>query len=125
VVKIAPRLFPTIDLPDAQVFVEAPLVGRGGVSSTLPQAYVSGALQGALWSRGANVSLVNVSRWKKVVIGKGNATKANVAEAVRLRWPDLYRRTKGDADCIDAVAIALYGLVQVSGPEVLDGLRGL
>ena len=45
---------------DVAVFLEAPIVGRGGARPTIVQAYVSGAVQAALVRRGATVYLVNV-----------------------------------------------------------------
>lgn len=90
-------------------FVEAPVVGRGGVRSTMVQCFTSGAIQGALHELGFVTEIANVSSWKKRVVGKGNATKPEVAEYLRLRWPSLYARTGGDQDLIDACCIALYG----------------
>ncbi len=91
-------------------FIEWPVLGRGGFRSTMVQAFTSGAIQGALHERGCTVHGANVSKWKKVVVGKGNATKPEVAESIRGQWPSLHRAAAGDQDLHDAAAIALYGL---------------
>lgn len=90
-------------------FIESPLVGKGGVRSTLVQAFTSGAVQAALVEGGATVTMVNVGTWKLDVIGHGNATKDDVAEGVRLRWPAFVRSAGEDQDLLDAAAIALFG----------------
>lgn len=90
-------------------YIEAPVVGRGGVRTTMVQCFTSGAIQGVLHGLGFVTEVANVSSWKKRVVGKGNATKPEVAEHLRLRWPSLYARTGGDQDLIDACCIALYG----------------
>mgnify|MGYP003627208534 CR=1 FL=1 len=92
-----------------QAYVEWPVLGRGGFRSTMVQAFTSGAIQGTLHERGCDTQGANVSSWKKAVVGKGNATKEEVAESLRLRWPSLYAGVAGDQDLCDAACIALYG----------------
>lgn len=90
-------------------FIEAPLVGRGGVRSTMVQCFTSGAVQGALSEQGFTTQVANVSSWKKSVIGKGNATKPEVAEYIRCYHPKLFESARGNQDIIDASCIALFG----------------
>ncbi len=90
-------------------FIEAPLVGRGGVRSTLVQAYVNGAVQGMLAEDGWAVHLVPVGTWKKEVVGKGNATKEEVAEWAAARKTGVVTESKNDQDVIDALALCDYG----------------
>jgi Holliday junction resolvasome RuvABC endonuclease subunit len=90
-------------------FIESPIVGRGGVRSTMVQCYTSGAIQASLFDQKVSVALANVSSWKKVVVGHGRATKDGVSEFVRLRWPALYAEASGSQDVADAVCIAHYG----------------
>jgi len=90
-------------------WIEAGVVGRGGVRATLVQSYTSGAIQGKLHECGVPVSTVNVSTWKKNVVGRGNATKEDVGSWLRLRWPYLHSVAGGNQDLMDATAIALYG----------------
>ncbi|MBT7912602.1 hypothetical protein HN588_01690 [Candidatus Bathyarchaeota archaeon] len=106
---------PWTDTKQIQAYVEWPVLGRGGFRSTMVQAFTSGAVQGALHDWGCETHGANVSSWKKQVVGKGNATKDEVARSLQLRWPSLYATVEGDQDLCDAASIALYGrLVQRS-----------
>lgn len=93
----------------SQAYIEAPLVGRGGVKSTLVQAYVNGAVQGMLAEDGWAVHLVPVGTWKKQVVGKGNATKEDVAVWAAARKTGVVTASKNDQDVIDALALCDYG----------------
>lgn len=90
-------------------FYELPVLGRGGFRSTMVQCFTSGAVQGAIHERQCSAHAVNVSSWKKAVVGRGNADKGQVAEHLRLRWNAVYSVAKGNQDIYDASAIALYG----------------
>ncbi|UVF61510.1 RuvC-like resolvase [Gordonia phage DalanDe] len=85
------------------VFMEAPLVGRGGVKTTVLQSKVQGAALagyidgGAEWAREANAS-----RTKKLVIGKGNADKDEIMLWVEESYPDIFEMIEGDQDLADA-----------------------
>jgi hypothetical protein len=107
------------------VFVESPVVGRGGVRSTMVQCFTSGAIQGAFHDAGCTAQVANVSTWKKQVVGKGNATKEEVSKHLRLRWPALFHSAGGNQDLIDASCIAIYGQQllreRVGEPSVLQG----
>lgn len=99
-----------LTMPDTknelEFFIEAPVVGRGGVKSTLVQAYVSGAVQ-AVCNQYGSVHLVNVGTWKKSVLGSGSLAKPDVKRRVRqiAGLPDGL-----DQDFYDATAICIYGL---------------
>jgi Holliday junction resolvasome RuvABC endonuclease subunit len=90
-------------------FYEMPILGRGGFRSTIVQCFTSGAVQGAIYERQCPSYPVNVSSWKKAVVGKGNADKGQVGEFLRLRWNAIYTAAEGNQDVYDATAIALYG----------------
>lgn len=90
-------------------FIEAPLVGRGGVRTTMVQCFTSGAIQGALNGLRFSTQIANVSSWKKRVVGRGNAKKPEVAEFLAKQHPELFRATGGNQDLIDASCIALFG----------------
>lgn len=98
-------------------FYELPVVGRGGVRSTMVQCFTSGAVQATLYDFGIPTHTANVSSWKKAIVGRGNADKGQVAECLRLRWPALYTAAEGNQDAYDAACIALYGR-QLLGQEV-------
>jgi Holliday junction resolvasome RuvABC endonuclease subunit len=91
------------------IWIEDPVVGRAGIRSSVVQAFVSGAAQAAFQSLGWTVQMVNVQRWKAVVVGNGHASKDDIASAVTQHWPDAARITSSDGDLTDAAAIALYG----------------
>lgn len=98
-----------MDGRELHAFVESPIVGRGGVRTTMVQCFTSGAVQGALSGLGFVTQTANVSSWKKHVVGKGNAKKEEVAKYLRLRHPALHAASGGNQDIIDASCIALYG----------------
>lgn len=91
------------------LFLEAPVVGRGGTRSTLVQAYVNGVVQAAFLQAGFTVHLVNVSTWKKDVCGHGHAGKEAVAGVIADKWPAMFRQHGGDQDLLDAAALCIYG----------------
>lgn len=122
--KVAHSAYSTVELMvhkhhlrryDTKVFMEAPVIGRGGAKSTMVQAYVSGAVQAALLSLSIPVTLVNVQVWKKDVVGNGAAGKPQVATAVQQRLSGLkltahWQEINADQDIIDATALMMYGL---------------
>lgn len=85
-------------------FVEAPLLGAGGVKTTLLLGYVAGAVQAGALGAGVPVTMVNVQTWK-AAIGKGNASKDDVLAIMRVLWPELRPEVLGDRDLTDASAI--------------------
>lgn len=99
-----------------RITLEAPTVARGGAGSTIPQAMASGALQAGLAAYiPTPVDLVMVPVWKKSVLSKGNASKAEIAQWVRLNHPDVYKlmvndKNKVDQDMCDAFCIYLYAV---------------
>jgi Holliday junction resolvasome RuvABC endonuclease subunit len=100
-------------------FIEAPLVGRGGVRTTMVQAYVSGVVQSCFVKAGFTVYLVNVQTWKASYCGNGHASKDDVRRAVAGRWPKAARNAGSDGDLIDAAAICDYGSEAASRGQVL------
>jgi Holliday junction resolvasome RuvABC endonuclease subunit len=100
-------------------FIESPIVGRGGVRTTMVQCFTSGAIQGALHEQRIPTQAVNVSSWKKQVVGYGRASKEDVAEHLRLRWNDIFTKAEGDQDIYDAACIALFGCKQLNDNTVV------
>jgi Holliday junction resolvasome RuvABC endonuclease subunit len=88
-------------------YIEAPVTARGGVKTTIVQAFVSGVVQACFVKAAFRVYLVNVSTWKKTVCGNGHADKRSVAQAIKQRWPEI---KTDDQDLLDASGILLYGL---------------
>jgi len=88
-------------------FIEGTVVaGARNLQSTIKQAYVSGPIQACLLINGYDVSLVPIGTWKKLTVGTGNATKEQVSEFVRLRWPAVHASAGGNQDILDSCAIA-------------------
>lgn len=87
--------------------IETPLVGRGGVTTTMKQAYVGGVIRSHLYLAGFEVSDINVSSWKKALTGRGDAQKADVARVVRIAWPKIGGLIGDDGDLADAAGICL------------------
>lgn len=96
-------------------YVEAPLVGRGGAKTTMVQSFVNGVVQACLVKAGFTVTLVNVATWKRIVCGRGDATKPDVARRVRSEWPSVGRACGTDEDLFDAAAICIYGFMHATG----------
>lgn len=108
-------------------WVETPLVGRGGVTTTMKQAYVGGVIRACLVQHGFAVYDANPSTWRSTLGIKGKGTvalKANTARVVKTRWPKIVGLIDGDGDLTDAAAIALHGEQQVHQKGLLVGHAG-
>lgn len=119
------ELFDNADpLMEIHVFIEEPVVGRGGVYSTLAQSKVHGAIAAAFVNSGVcdSVRGTNNSTAKKKVVGKGNASKPEIKAWAKQYWKQLYIVADDgkDQDVIDAGMHNRYG-VAVLG--VMERLR--
>lgn len=98
------------------IAIEEPVLGshnRRGANATIPNAKIHGALLaagGLLKTQGVVVIPANNSRWKKQIVGNGNASKDQITAFVKKTWPRLYREAKGVQDWMDASCIAQYGM---------------
>lgn len=92
------------------VVIEAPIVGA---SRNMRVGVSMGMVAGAIWivagQCGAERLLVEPARWKKAVIGVGNADKQQVAQWLLVRHPEWHARCSSQ-DAIDATCMALYPL---------------
>lgn len=95
------------------VFIEDPVVGRGGARATIVQAKVHGAVVAAFHRSGKceAIKVVNNSHAKKKIVGKGNASKDDIKEWCRVYWRQAYRAAGNgvDQDLLDAAMINRYG----------------
>ncbi|QZE10871.1 RuvC-like resolvase [Gordonia phage ChisanaKitsune] len=98
------------------VFIEEPVVGRGGAYATISQSKVHGAIVAAAYRvKGVErVSGANNSTAKKQVVGNGAAKKEQIADWAAKYWRELYDAAqtynKGDRqDIIDAGMVNRYG----------------
>lgn len=90
-------------------WVEDPIVGRGGVASTMKQVFIQGVVRGHLAHAGFHVYGVHPSTWKADVVGNGRAEKSDVLRAVKTQWPKVVDLIGSDGDLADAAAIRLHG----------------
>lgn len=90
------------------VVVESPIQGMSrNVRVGIQMAMVAGAIVVAARQAGAEVIFAAPTEWKKAVVGRGNANKADVSSFLEIYQPRLYSRCKSQ-DMVDAVCIALY-----------------
>lgn len=99
---------------DTILYIEDPVVGRGGAKV---QAELARA-QAAMMLAAAHVDddhvsniytyTIHLTSWKKSVVGKGNASKKDVAAFVEDRWPEFAKVVPGQQDYYDARCIAEY-----------------
>lgn len=91
------------------LYIEEPVVGKGGAYATIKQSKVHGAIVAGAVAGGAQVEAVQNSTWKKTVTGKGNNSKVQVAQWVRKNWKALSALAGPDQDIIDAGCILAHG----------------
>lgn len=108
---------------EVYLFIEEPVVGRGGARSTIVQSLVQGGMLAGAASAGAEIHKVNNSSWKKKVVGNGNAGKPQIKEWVRTHWPHLYDLADGDQDCLDAGCILKFGMTVIETKDKIERLR--
>lgn len=92
-----------------RVYLEAPVLGRGGAWPTISQAQIGGALMAACVEYRCFLEMVNNQTWKSRVCGNGRFGKPEIAKAMYKVWPEAWEVAAGDQDLIDASAIAKYG----------------
>lgn len=113
--KVVTQLDPDLQF-STYAFVEGAVVGKGGVWSTVSQTYVAGAIIDTLQRYNIPTQIVNNSSWKKVAIGKGNASKDDIAKHIKSVYPTT---EFANQDMCDATGIAFYGWDK----EVVNGRR--
>lgn len=94
------------------LWIEEPVVGKGGAYATIKQSKVHGAIVAGAVAGGAEVDTVQNSTWKKTVTGKGNNSKVQVAQWVRKNWKTLSTLAGPDQDLIDAGCIMAHGRME-------------
>lgn len=117
---------------DVYVFIEKPFVSPKTVNAAIPLARVNGVLLAAAYGAGAKaVQDVDISRWKMIVVGKGNAGKPEIAEWCRTQWPAVWdkvpRNTRGtpDQDIIDSAGVNRYGAHVVKRMDKIERLKSM
>lgn len=94
------------------VGIELPVLGgRGGraaANGTIPIAMIHAVMAVGAVRAGAQVLQVNNKRWKKTIVGNGNADKAAIMRFVKKTWPRLYREADGSQDLMDSACIVQH-----------------
>jgi len=101
--------------PLDDVFVETPpLAGPRNIGTFGHLNQTLGAVLAGIGGRE-----VNVMSWKKDVVGKGNATKDEVAAWLRDKHPRFHTMAGGNQNLVDATCIALYGEQLITRADAL------
>ncbi len=89
-------------------YAERPFVGRphGNVRTAIGQALTVG---GVLAQAPGSIYLIEQAEWKKAIIGRGNASKEDIARWLAQEHPSLSEAAHGNQDLIDAFCISFYG----------------
>ena len=99
------------------LFIEEPVVGRGGIRSSLVQAYINGVVQDWFTRADFEVRLTHQSTWKSGLGIPQRGGKESVREKMDELYPDDVRACGSDGDLLDAAALARYGLEAIRRGE--------
>lgn len=91
---------------DSAFVEEPPLAGSRNIRTALQLSQLMGAVMACA---PGHTYEVPVSSWKKATVGRGNASKEEVAKWLSQEHPQYYQRCSGDQNLVDATCIALYG----------------
>jgi hypothetical protein len=92
------------------LFIEEPVVGRGGIRSSLVQAYINGVVQDWFTRAGYSVRITHQSTWKSGLGIPQRGGKPEVLAAMKRLYPKDVRACGPDEDLLDAAALARYGV---------------
>ena len=74
--------------------------------TTVEIANVIGCVRTACYLRGFDVKVVDNTKWKKAVLGKGNSKKSDIMTYAKEKWGDIFpEQDFADAACIAAWAV--------------------
>jgi hypothetical protein len=112
------------------VFIEKPVVGRGGANTAIVQAYINGVVQQCYDEAGFMVHMVNQSTWKAFLGIAGARTaqgndKPDLVRVMKARFPKDVSVAGDDIDVLDAAAIARYGQDTIRKRNAMARGRGL
>lgn len=97
------------------MFIEEPVVGRGGIRSSLVQAYINGVVQDWFTRADFEVRITHQSTWKSGLGIPQQGGKDRVREIMNELYPADVAACGGDGDLLDAAALARYGLETIRG----------
>jgi len=109
---------------DVYVYIENPFVSPKTIRACLPLARMHGHLMATAYACGVKVvDGVDISRWKSVSIGKGNASKTEIMAWVRKCWPQAAEQVGKDQDKADSAGINVYGQHMVKQIKKIERLK--
>ena len=82
---------------EAAIFIQNP-------KTTIAIASVIGAAWAFLVARNIQTTIIDNRKWKKIVLGKGNASKEDIKKFAIEKWGDIFP----EQDYADAACIALW-----------------
>jgi len=82
---------------EAAIFIQNP-------KTTIAIAHVVGAAWGFLLTAGIPAIIIDNRQWKKIILGKGNASKEDIKQFAVDKWGDRFP----EQDYADAACIALW-----------------
>ena len=82
---------------EAAIFIQNP-------KTTIAIANVIGAVWAFLLSKRIEVTIIDNKHWKKIILGKGNASKEDIRNFAKDKWGDVFP----EQDYADAACIALW-----------------
>lgn len=112
------------------LFLEEPVMGRGGARTTMIQSFSSGVIQACFVRAGFTVYLINNSTWKAWLGVAGKKTvshkpKVHIEIAMKQRFPKTAMMVGADGDLLDAAALARYGAETVQRGQLVAQARYL
>jgi len=102
---------------DVYLYIEDPVVGRGGARPTILQSQVDGIVRVCAYPHTTKVYSVNNKTWKKAIVGNGNASKDDVAAWLATHHSFLAELCGDDQDLLDAACVCLYGRYVIDHAE--------
>lgn len=111
--------------PDDRGYVfieEPPVAGARNLRTALKLAQAVGAIVASVTGSYTRCYFVPVATWKKATVGKGNATKQEVALWLSRLHPSYAAQCDGSQDLTDACCIARYGIGVVADATVVRAI---
>lgn len=113
------------------LIIEEPLMGRGGVRTTVVQSLVSGVIQKCFYEAGYTIYMVNLQTWKAHFGIAGKTTKGGKAKtnftklALQGEYPKEVMACGDDHDLLDSLGICQWGIQAVRRGNVVAEARDM
>lgn len=96
---------------EVHIGIESPFVSPKTIQAAIPLCRLNGSMLAAASCAKVNVHEVVISTWKKDIVGKGNASKPEIAAWGKMHWRQVWEyaqgftQAQGRQDIIDAAGI--------------------